>query len=381
MDYSREVEHHQHVIVRGRQPFNAEPHGAALVEFKYTPEELMYCRNHGPVEDVDEDTYAVTVDGQIPNVQELTIKTLRREFTANSVVAALQCAGNRRKEMATIKKVKGIIWDNGVIANCRWRGARLRDVLLRAGVNAQQGGHVCFASHITPCQDDSYYGASIPMEKAMDPEGDVLLAYDMNGQPLSPDHGAPLRVVVPGYAGARWVKWVDRITISPSESPNYYQQRDYKILPPHVESPEAAKAYWDRIPSIEALPINSVIASVTPVPLSADALEERGRVLVKGYAMGPGGVDGKVASVQVSVAGGETWHNARITYQEGKWSWTLWECFLTLDAACSAQCEDGTEVELLCRAVDGQGNMQKPECQWNFRGVAYNAYGRARYRR
>ena len=90
--------------------------------------------------------------------------------------------------MSLIKEVRGILWDNGVIANCRWRGVRLRDILLRAGLakelegNAQtqyEGYHVWFASHVSVCQDDSYYGGSIPLEKALDPDGDVLLAMEV----------------------------------------------------------------------------------------------------------------------------------------------------------------------------------------------------------
>lgn len=81
--------------------------------------------------------------------------------------------------MAAIKEVKGITWDNGVIANCRWRGVRLRDVLLWAGVAENQAGHVWFASNVSACQDDSYYGASIPLSKAMDVQGDVLLGFEV----------------------------------------------------------------------------------------------------------------------------------------------------------------------------------------------------------
>lgn len=94
----------------------------------------------------------------------------------------LQCAGNRRKEMGAIKPVKGISWDNGVIANSRWSGLRLRDVLLRAGVEAGQEDsdmHVWFESHVSVCQDDSCYGGSIPLRRALDPESDVLLALDV----------------------------------------------------------------------------------------------------------------------------------------------------------------------------------------------------------
>lgn len=200
----------------------------------------------------------------------------------------------------------------------------------------------------------------------------------MNDQPLSPDHGYPLRVVVPGYSGARWVKWVDHITVTPAESPNFYQQRDYKILPPHVETAEAAQPYWSQSPSIQALPINSVIASITPtlsMSPHASTNSDSQPLLVKGYAMGSGSaIGGRVAAVQISADAGASWRDARITYQEGRWSWALWECVLAVPAGRG-------EVEVLCRAVDEQGTMQKAECAWNFRGVAYNAYGKACWRR
>ena len=104
--------------------------------------------------------------------------------------------------MAQIKKVKGIIWDNGVIANCRWGGVRLREVLMRAGFtsdnpwngnggseqNPYEGLHVLFASHATPCQDDEYYGGSVPLARALDPTPDVLLALNVSPIPHPPHH-------------------------------------------------------------------------------------------------------------------------------------------------------------------------------------------------
>jgi sulfite oxidase len=196
----------------------------------------------------------------------------------------------------------------------------------------------------------------------------------MNGQTLSPDHGYPLRVVVPGVTGARWVKWIDQITITDDESPNFYQQRDYRILPPHVESAEQATDYWAKIPSIQSLPVNSIIASVTPDIASPEA-----RIVVKGYAMGAGGACGRIAKVQVSADDGETWQDARITYQEGKWSWTLWACTIDITALKERFAEE-REIQLLSRAQDENGDMQKRECDWNFRGVAFNAYGKGVWR-
>ena len=192
----------------------------------------------------------------------------------------------------------------------------------------------------------------------------------MNDQPLSPDHGYPLRIVVPGVTGARWVKWVDEIHIASTESPNFYQQRDYRILPPHVETTEQAIEYWPKIPSIQSLPVNSIVASIVP-----DIASPQDKIIVKGYAMGTGGDCGQIAKVQVSVDDGESWVDARITYQEGKWSWTLWACVVDIAAVKERRVQE-RELEVLCRAQDERGDIQKRECAWNFRGVAFNAFGR-----
>jgi len=258
--------------------------------------------------------------------------------------------------MGFIKKVNGVPWSDGVIANCRWGGVRLSDLLKHAGTPSHQEAlHVCFESHATLCQDDIYYGASIPLVRAMKSEEDVLVAYEMNNEPLTADHGGPLRIVVPGFLGARWVKWVDTIIISSEESLNYYQQRDYKILPPHVESKESAKTLWAKYPSMTALPLNSVIGVAT---------RTENTLYVKGYAI-PGAC-GNVQAVEITIDAGKTWQSARVVYQEGKWSWTLWEA----EVGGVEQCG-----RVYCRAIDSEGNLQPQQGTWNLRGVAYNGWG------
>ncbi|KAF8207555.1 Oxidoreductase, molybdopterin-binding domain-containing protein [Mycena galopus ATCC 62051] len=338
MDYSDEPQRSDLLTIQGTEPFNAEPPACALVEFEQTPEDLVYCRNHSPVCEYPEESYFLTVKCGDAVILRISVPELR-SLPKAEVVAVLQCAGNRRKEMGAIKPVNGVAWADGVVANCKWGGVRLCDLLKRTGVRVGDYAHVCFASYSTLCQDDTYYGASIPMKKAMTNQDDVLLAYEMNDETLSADHGGPLRVVVPGYLGARWVKWVDTIVLSPAESPNYYQQRDYKILPPEVDSKAKALPLWSKYPSMTALPLNSVVA-------------------------------GNVSAVEVSVDDGVSWTPAEITYQRGRWSWTLWE--VSIDGVP----QTGT---VFSRAKDEVGGVQQRDGNWNLRGVAFNAWGVKRW--
>ncbi|KAG6820490.1 hypothetical protein H0H93_016552 [Arthromyces matolae] len=360
MDYSAEPPHSELLTVQAQQPFNAEAPVGSLVEFDITPEDLVYCRNHGPVREFDEKTYLVSIKGGVDKEIKYTVSDLKSLFPCAQVVAALQCAGNRRNEMGAIKPVSGVGWDSGVIANCKWGGVRVRDVLAHVGVQQHGNAHVCFASYATLCQDDDYYGSSIPLERAMNLDSDVLLAFEMNDEPLTSEHGGPIRLVVPGFLGARWVKWLDTIIVSPTESPNFYQQRDYKILPPTVATKDAAKLLWPKYPCMTSLPLNSVIGSIS--------LTSSTSLYIKGYAVPS--PTANVASIEVTVDGGKTWHDARITYQEGRWSWTLWE----------AELEGVTDSGVLhCRARDDQGTVQPREGLWNLRGVAFNAWGSAKW--
>jgi len=337
----------------------------------------------------DVDTYTVKIDGEMEGMEEktLSMKDVMVYFPRKEVVATLICAGNRRAKMQekTGKEVKGILWSESTIANARWAGAPLRDILITAGVSeqedAQRGFHVCFASNVAPCEDDKDYGGSIPLEKAMAKDGDVMLAYEMNDEPLTPDHGFPLRVVVPGYFGMRWVKWVDRITISRKESPNFYQQRDYRMLPECVISKEMAanEGWWERIPAMQELNCNSVIAHIQCLNVTCP---DQKTLKVSGYAYS----HTPISRVEISANGGETWHEARITYQEGRWSWSLWEGELTVDIDDNAlewvspgrkNGRSKTKITVISRAFDESGGAQDTDCRWNLRGVGFCGVGDA----
>lgn len=278
-----------------------------------------------------------------------------------------------------LKEVNGIDWFDGAVMNCKWTGPLLKDALEKAGVDVKQdewkNAHVAFSCFQTATQEDDFYGASIPLSRAMDANSAILLALKMNDKPLPPNHGAPVRVVTPGIAGARSVKWLDEITVQMSESKSHYQQHDYKILPPQADTKEKAEEWWDKVDSLQDMPINSVIG----VPKSESTVhrDADGCIEVKGYAL-PSGADGPIVRVEVSVDDGESWADAEIVkaYEgeeakdvELKWAWALWRAKVKVDK--------GKGVKIFSRATDKSGSTQVKASEWNLRGVAYNGYGEA----
>ncbi|KAH7413718.1 sulfite oxidase-like protein [Phaeosphaeria sp. MPI-PUGE-AT-0046c] len=356
------------------EPLNREPELEKLVSSFITTE--GYDRNHGPIPHLDASTHKVTVNG-LTNIElSLSVDELK-SLPQHSVICALQCAGNRRHTMRTkLKEVSGIDWFDGAVMNCKWTGPLLVDILQKAGIKLDEekwkDAHVAFACYQTPTQEDKFYGASIPLSRAMDRECSILIALEMNDKPLPPNHGAPVRVVTPGIAGARSVKWLDKITVQMTESDSHYQQHDYKILPPEADTKEKAEEWWDKVDALQDMPVNSVIG----VPSSETRVQrdEDGTVEVKGYAL-PSGADGPIVKVEVSVDGGETWTSADLVREyedsdvELKWAWCLWKARIKME-----KCKDG---KIYSRATDKSGNTQEKTVVWNLRGVAYNGYGEA----
>lgn len=190
----------------------------------------------------------------------------------------------------------------------------------------------------------------------------------MNGETLRPDYGYPVRLVIPGIIGARWVKWLDRIAVQKTESPNFYQAHDYKILPPEVLTWEMAEEYWGKMPSMQETLVNSVVA----VPDDGESVVQSpdGLVEVKGYAV-PHGHQGPVIRVEVSGDEGKTWIDAEVYCVQPrfkyKWSWVLWRARVKIDK--------GQNKTIYSRATDAGGNIQPMFSEWNLRGVGYNGYG------
>lgn len=197
------------------------------------------------------------------------------------------------------------------------------------------------------------------------------LFFQMNGAPLTAEHGFPVRIITPGIAGARAVKWLDRVTVQTVESSNYYQQHDYKALPPEAVDAETAEDFWHKTPAVQAMPVNSVIALPKPGEKVSRSVE--GTITVQGYAL-PSGEGGPVVSVEVSSDDGKTWSEAEMIHDadESRWSWRLWKATIKVEA--------GHEVCIFSKATDKSGQTQQKRSQWNLRGVCYNGFGEANYK-
>ncbi|KAK4217552.1 mitochondrial sulfite oxidase [Rhypophila decipiens] len=383
-------------IVHTDKPRNAEPPNEELLREFRTSNEMFYIRNHMWVPVVDEkkadEEYALTVELPDGETKRYTLGELKAKFPTHKVTAVLQCSGNRRNDMTRhAGKTNGLQWGVGAIGNAEWEGVRLADVLADAGLvvsdprvatrkssQANNGEEDPRLMHVQFSGLEAY-GASIPLSKALDPMGDVILAYGMNGKTLPRDHGFPLRAIVPGNVAARSVKWLSKIVIADEESTSQWQRRDYKSFGPN----EGANPDWDRSKSIQEMPVTSAITGVwvgecvrkgkapswannrqngrgvvdvaavervigytpPPDPTSTtipckpcpDQTPPAEPVAIQGYAYSGGGR--AIARVDVSLDGGKTWDQAELVddcspnapesnntncHGNKNWSWTRW---------------------------------------------------------
>ncbi len=347
--------------VRQERPLNAGPELAALRAQVVTPNGLFFIRSHGDVPAVDPAAFRLEIGGLVGRPLALSLAEIRA-LPARTLTATLECAGNRRTGLMAVEPIPGELpWGEDAIGNAFWTGASLGR-LLAAAEPLAAARHVAFQGfdQVERHGERFEFGGSIPLEKALSPE--VLLAYEMNGAPLPPAHGAPLRAVVPGFIGARSVKWLARIELRETPSENYFQRRAYRLFPPDVR---AATVDYEQGRMLAELGVNSVIC--TPEP---GAVVPPGAVPVRGYAVAGGGR--RVERVELSGDGGASWSPVELFEDRGPWSWRFWRGALGLTP--------GAEHEIAVRAWDsaGQGQPADPGPIWNFKGYMNNAWHRVR---
>lgn len=380
------------IRLTGVHPFNVEaPLSDLFNEGFLTSPELFYVRNHGHVPQVKDEEipdWEFSIEGLVEHPIKLTLRELLAEYEQTTYPVTLVCAGNRRKEQNVVRKTKGFSWGAAGVSTALFTGVVMADVLKKAKPT-RKARYVCMEG--ADKLPNGHYGTSVKLNWVMDPNRGMMLAHKMNGEMLRPDHGKPLRVVIPGQIGGRSVKWLKRIIITDQPSDNWYHIYDNRVLPTTVSPEESANnpAWWmDERYAIYDLSTNSAIA----YPAHEEQLCLIGsepNYRVKGYAYGGGGR--RVTRVEVSVDKGKSWRLAKIDYAEDRYreadpqelyggtvdfSWRessfCW-CFWNIDVPVSELSE---AKDVLVRAMDESMNIQPRDMYWSVLGMMNNPWYR-----
>src|SRR5215211_6057902 len=315
-------------------PFNAEAPPEALAG-EITPTELHYIRSNFAVPAHDG---TLEVGGAVENPITLSLDDLRAMRAVERAVT-LECAGNGRLEMRPLPT--GEPWGDYAVSTARWTGALLHEVLQQAqpaadGIEVRFEGADHGAYHLQPVlaetnKDDLTFVRALPLAHAADPAAEILIAYEMNGEPLSPDHGAPFRIIVPHLYAVASVKWLKRIDVLTEPYTGEFQTGHYIYE-------------WADRPH-EPVTLMRVRARITdPAPGSTIGA---GAHTVRGKAWSG---TGPVTGVDVSLTGEGTWYAAQVEPPRGPYQWQDW--------SFEWQATEAGRYTLRARATDAAGNVQ-----------------------
>jgi len=328
-------------IVRSDDPLNLEMPFEQIDGF-ITPTKSFYVRNHFPIPKIDKSQWRLRIEGEVEKPFEIDFEQLVK-LKSNTIPATLECAGNNRNFLEP--KVKGVQWGLGAVGNAEWTGTPLSALLERAGLRSNAQEIILEGADRGRLEDpksprgEINFARSIPLEKATD----VLLAYKMNSVELPPEHGFPVRAIVPGWYAVASIKWLQRIVVTDKPFNGYYQTLDY--------------AFWTRdgdsarLTPLSELQIKAEIAQ----PKGGDTVAANSNVRVHGAAWTG---NGEITQVEVSTDGGSNWAPAKLDGESKLGAWRLWE----FDWKTPAKPGKAT---LMARATDSSGQGQPVERDWD----------------
>lgn len=351
---SGEAEAAEKLITKVSRPYDAETPVEAFASW-ITPNDRFFVRSHfgpPPSDRIDPASWRLSVKGLVARELSLSLSDLSR-FEEVNVTAVVQCSGNGRAFYRP--RAGGVQWRKGAVGNARWTGVRLRDVLAKAGVQAKAKHLHLLGADRPVLPSTPLFHRSIPLEKALHP--DTILAYQMNGEPLPLLHGAPLRLIAPGWMADACVKWLTDLTLGETEAPGYYMQTAYRYPARPVQPGEQIKPADLR--PVEAMIVKSLITS------PHDGGTANGEIVVQGVAWTG---EGRIVSVELSADEGRTWSKARLTGDDVPYAWRTWEHAWRAPRPGS--------YGLLCRATDDRGHTQPERSPWNPSGFLWNGWDR-----
>jgi sulfite oxidase len=317
-----------------------------------TPVDAFFVRQHLPrPAKIDPAAHRLKITGMVAKEIELTVADLEK-LPQHTVPATLECTGNGRAFYTP--KVPGIQWGRGGVGNAEWTGPRLSDVLKLAGVDEKAPFLEIDGADRGVAQTPDFI-RSMPMEKAMHPA--TLLALKMNGE--SPDiHGFPVRLIVPGWDGTSWVKWVVRLTAGTTMNTGFFMNPGYRY--PKFALPPGTAARPAELEVIEGMPVKSTLTA--PEDGSKIVL---GPTTIRGFAWAG---ENAIERVDVSVDGGAKWLPAQLSPQKLPFAWRLFSVPWTP--------KQPGYYTVMSRAIDTAGNVQPIVPAWNPSGYLWNGIDR-----
>ncbi|HWG90807.1 MAG TPA: sulfite oxidase [Candidatus Thermoplasmatota archaeon] len=326
-----------------REPYNAETPLEALAE-PTTPTEAFYVRNHFPVPRLDGRAWSLTLGGALSRPLTITLERLR-SLPARTLDVVMECAGNGRTRLRP--QPPGTPWGENAVGCASFRGTPLAPLLQEAGLKPEAVELLFEGADRGVAHGHAMsYERSLPVAAALHP--DTLLVYEMNGEPLTPDHGAPVRLLVPGWYGMASVKWLTKITAITEPFQGFFQAEHYVTRPSE---------------SAPGVPVTRMrLKSLLTSPAPSDLLNTGEPVLLTGKAWSG---EHPVARVRVSVDAGRTWRDATLRASAGPYAWREFELAWTPEAR--------GDYTVLCQAIDEAGNAQPLVPEWNTLGYQNNA--------
>jgi DMSO/TMAO reductase YedYZ molybdopterin-dependent catalytic subunit len=331
-------------IVLSEEPLVLETPVEKLDGF-ITPTKSFYVRTHFPVPKIDKNKWRLRIEGQVEQSFEIDFDELTK-LEARKLPATLECAGNSRSFLEP--KVKGVQWGLGGVGNAEWTGVPLSILLDRAGVRSVAREIILEGADRGKLEDpksprgELYFARSVPLKKARD----VLLAYKMNDVDLPPEHGFPVRAIVPGWYAVASIKWLQRIIVADRRFNGYYQTLDY--------------AFWKKEGDLAQLvPLSEIqVKAQIGQPVAGQTVPANQTVRVHGAAWTGGG---EIVKVELSTDGGSTWHGAELVGESKPNAWRLWQFNWRTPAKPGRQ-------TLIARATDSRGQTQ-PRARDSNRGT------------
>ena len=345
------------MILQRTRPVLLETPFSVFDEGVFTPNDRFFVRWHWSAmpEAIDASAYRLAVRGLVDTPLSLSLSDLAA-LPRYEIAAVNQCSGNSRGLFTP--RVPGGEWGNGAMGNARWTGVRLRDVLDKAGVKAGAAAVRFGGLDGTVTPDAPRFLKSLSVDHARD--GEVMIAYLMNGEPLPLLNGFPLRLVVPGWFATYWIKMLSDIEVLDAPDTNFWMKSAYLI----PDTPGASVKPGET--GFKSVPINRMIPRSFVTNFADGARVGAGAPLaLRGIAFGG---DCGVASVEVSLDGGQNWRMAELGADEGPYSFRRW----TL--AASAPAAGGFEIAVRCSNLRGVGQPDAPN--WNGGGFMRNVIER-----